>query len=117
MAYAREFQARSERRVVACTDDDGRHTGRDARCLGRCRATEQIDRRRIVRPVVAVGYMWTRVRVSATGYVAVEERLVVVLVLGSVLVLHGRMDMKQRRCKHSDQECCTEDCHTSSSHK
>ncbi len=61
--------------------------------------------------------MWTRVRISTSGYVSVEQRLVVVLVLGTVLVFHGRMDMNQRGCKHSDQERGTEYCHANSSHK
>ncbi len=39
------------------------------------------------------------------------------MVLGTVLVLHGRMDMNQRGCKYSDQERCTKYYHASSSHK
>ncbi len=117
MAHARELQARPESRVVACIDDDSRHTGRGARRLRCYRATGQVDRRSVVLPVVAVGHARTRGRISATGYVSVEERLVVVLVLGAVLVFRGRMDMNHRGCKHSDQERCTQYCHASSSHK
>jgi hypothetical protein len=46
-----------------------------------------------VRPVVAVGRVQIRSRISATAHVRVEQRLVVVLVLGAVLVFRGRMDM------------------------
>ena len=117
MAHARELQARPERRVVACTDDDSRHTGHGARRLRHYRATGQVNRRSVVLPVVAVGHVRTRVRIFAIRYVSVEQRPVVVLVLGAVLVFHGRMDMNQRGCKHSDQERRTEYCYASSSHK
>jgi len=42
---------------------------------------------------------------------------VVVLVLRGVLMFHGSVQMKQRCCKHSDQETSTEYCYASSSHK
>ena len=79
--------------------------------------TGRIDRRRLVRPVVALGHVRTRVRISETGYVSVEQRLVVVLVVGAVLVFPGWMDMNQRGSEHSDQERYTECCHAGSSHK
>ncbi len=116
MAHARELQARPEHQVVACTDDDSMHTRHGDRRLRRYRSTGQIDRRRLVRPVVAVGHVRIRVRISEIGYVSVEQRLVAVLALGAVLVFHGRMNMNQRCCKHSDQEHCTEYCHARSSH-
>ena len=93
MAHAREFQARPDRGVVACTNDDSGHTGHRAPRLRRYRPTGQIDRRRFVRPVVSVGHVRTLVRISVIGYVSVEQRLVVVLALSAVLVFHGRMDM------------------------
>jgi len=77
----------------------------------------QIDRRRLVRPMVAVGHVRTRVRTSAIRYVSVESRLVVVLVVGAVPVFLGWMDMNQRGSEHSNQERCTEYCHASLSHK
>ena len=81
--------------------------------------TGQIDRRRLVRPVVAVGHGRTRVRISAIRYVSVEQRLVLVFVVGAVLVFLGCMHMKQRRCKQSDQESSTKHRHhrANSSHK
>ena len=66
--------------------------------------------------MVAIGHVQTRVRISVIEYASVEQRLVAVLVLGAVLVFHGRMDMEQRCCKHSDQERSTEYCHASLSH-
>ena len=113
----REFQARSERRVVACTHDDTRHAGHGGRRLRRYRATRQVDGRSVVLPVVAFSHVRTRIRICAPGYVSMEQRLVVVLVLGTVLVFRGRMDMHQRGCKRSDQKRCTEYCETNSSHK
>ena len=41
----------------------------------------------------------------------------VVLVLNAMLVFHGCVHVKQRRCKHSAQENPTEYCYASSSHE
>ena len=67
--------------------------------------------------MVAVPCVQICIRISTVRYVGVEQRLVVVLVLGAMLVFRGRMDMNQRGCKHSDQEHCAEYCQANFSHE